>query len=437
MRIAIIGSGISGLGAAWLLRQNHAVTVFEAADYLGGHTHTVDVELDGITAPVDTGFLVFNDRTYPNLLGLFAELNVPWTSSDMSLSVRLPMHNLEWCGSSLGTLFAQKRNLLRPAFWNMLRDILRFNREAKAWLSKHEADITLGDFLVRGAYGHWFRNAYLLPMAAAIWSCPMARMEKYPTRSILQFYHNHGLLQIFDRPQWRTVVGGGREYVQKIVKQLPDVRLNTPVQELYPAHTGGVYLRYGDKEEHFDQVICAVHGDQAKKLLGVHWPKQSAALAHCHYEDNHAYLHWDDHFLPKRRKAWAAWNFHADGLIDGKRAVAVTYLINQLQPLPFKQPVMVTLNPQVSPDPQKTWADFHYAHPIFDHAAIAAQQHIQKLQGEGGLWFCGAWLRHGFHEDGLRSAVEVANALGIKASWQKNPTAIGTPWRETCPQLAR
>ncbi|WP_253253779.1 FAD-dependent oxidoreductase [Acidithiobacillus marinus] len=201
MRIAIIGAGISGLGAAWILRKTHAVTVLEAADYAGGHTHTVDVQYQGLSAPVDTGFLVFNDRTYPHLLGLFAELDVPWTASDMSLSVCLPALNLEWCGSSLATLFAQKRNVLRPAFWGMLKDILRFNRAALAWLNQSDADITLGEFLERGAYGDWFRSAYLLPMAAAIWSCPTGTMLAYPARSILTFYRNHGLLQIFKVPR--------------------------------------------------------------------------------------------------------------------------------------------------------------------------------------------------------------------------------------------
>ncbi len=435
MRVAIIGAGISGLGAAWILRKTHSVSVFEAADYPGGHTHTVDVSLQGVSAPVDTGFLVFNDRTYPNLLGLFAELNVPWTASDMSLSVRLPALNLEWCGSSLSTLFAQKRNILRPAFWGMLKDILRFNREALAWLNISDADITLDEFLRRGAYGEWFKTAYLLPMAAAIWSCPTATMLAYPARSILQFYRNHGLLQIFDRPQWRTVVGGGREYVQRITRQLSDVRLNAPVEALHPAPEGGVMVQFaGNQKEHFDQVICALHGDQARKLLGDHWPEQSAALAQCQYQDNEAYLHWDESFLPKHRKAWAAWNFHEEGVADARRSVAVTYLINQLQPLPFKTPVMVTLNPQRVPDPQKTWAQFHYAHPVFDHGALAGQEAVRRLQGRDGLWFCGAWLGHGFHEDGLRSAVEVANHMGIRATWQKQASPATEPRMETWPQ---
>ncbi|MBN2679441.1 FAD-dependent oxidoreductase [Acidithiobacillus montserratensis] len=437
MRIAIIGAGISGLGAAWILRKTHELTVFEAADYAGGHTHTVDVQQQGLSAPVDTGFLVFNDRTYPHLLGLFAELDVPWTASDMSLSVRLPALNLEWCGSSLGTLFAQKRNALRPAFWGMLKDILRFNRAALAWLNQSDADITLGEFLERGAYGEWFRSAYLLPMAAAIWSCPTGTMLAYPARSILTFYRNHGLLQIFNRPQWRTVLGGGREYVQRIIRDLPDLRLNTPVEALRPDRQGGVLVQYaGGREEHFDQVICALHGDQARGLLGEHWPAQKAALAHCQYQDNIAYLHGDEHFLPKRRKAWAAWNFHEEGVADAQRSVAVTYLINQLQPLPFTTPVMVTLNPQQAPDPEKTWAQFHYAHPVFDHGALAGQEAIRRLQGADGLWFCGAWLGHGFHEDGLRSAVEVANRMGIRAAWQQQESSVSEPRMEICPEHA-
>ncbi|MEY2342140.1 NAD(P)/FAD-dependent oxidoreductase [Acidithiobacillus sp. IBUN Pt1247-S3] len=418
MRIAVVGSGISGLASAWLLRKRHQVTLLEADSRFGGHTHTVDVHHEGITAPVDTGFLVCNDWTYPNLLGLFAELGVETVASNMSFSVRLPALGLEWGGTSLNSLFAQRRNLTRPAFYVMLRDILRFNRDAKAWLRHGQEDISLGAFLERGGYGAWLRDAYLLPMVAAIWSCPMRQMEEYPARSIIQFCENHGLLNVLRRPQWRTVRGGGKTYVERILADLADTRCQHPVQALEPTgNSVRVYSKLG--AEDFDAVICAVHSDQAAALLGSHWGLQRMALKAIRYQPNRAVLHRDRSFLPRRRSAWSAWNFHHEGSSGADLPVAVSYLINHLQPLPFRDPVMVTLNPEREPDPDLVWQEISYAHPVFDTAALHAQVSLHALQGQGGLYFAGAWLGHGFHEDGMRSAVAVANAFGVRAPWQE------------------
>ncbi len=422
MRVAVIGSGISGLGSAWLLRHHHQVTLFEQEERPGGHTHTVEVQWNNRLFPVDTGFLVCNDWTYPHLLGLFAHLGIETVPSNMSFSVRIRDWNLEWSGTDLGALFAQRSNLLRPRFWKMLQDILRFNREAKNWLEHSKENLTLDEFLQRGAYGTWFREGYLLPMAAAIWSCPVARMSQYPARSFLEFYRNHGLLNVWRRPQWRTVAGGGREYVQKILAEIPDLRLGTPVHSLEKLPERGIRIHHAAGAEDFDWVISAVHSDQAHRLLAQSWPEIAQHLAGISYQANDAWLHHDQSFLPRHKAAWSAWNFHQETGRDGERAVAVSYLINRLQPLPVSEPVIVTLNPERDPDPALVWARIQYAHPVFDERALQTQAVIGKLQGKDGLYFAGAWLGHGFHEDGLRSAVHIANSLGITAPWQEQST---------------
>lgn len=424
-RIAVVGSGIAGLSAAWLLSRAHAVTVFEANDYPGGHTHTVDVTLDGITAPVDTGFLVFNERTYPNLIALFDHLGVTSTASDMSFSVKLEAERLEWAGSSLSTVFAQRRNLLRPMFWGMLGDILRFNREAGA-LAQAQGDAaqSLGEFLVAGAYGRAFRDWYLLPMAGAIWSCPTSTMLQYPAHTFFRFCANHGLLQVSDRPQWRTVNGGARSYVEKLTAALPDVRLNRPVAQVR-RDPAGAQLRFADgAAEHFDEVVLACHSDQALALLGDADATERRMLGAIGYQDNDVVLHTDEHFLPRRRSAWSAWNYHADHAAVSGRPVGVSYLINKLQPLPFSRPVIVTLNPLREPRPGHIIDRYRYAHPVFDLAAIAAQVRLPQLQGRHHTWYCGAWTGYGFHEDGLKAGMAVAAALGVTAPWQLSPEAL-------------
>ena len=427
--VAIVGSGISGLACAWLLSQRYRVTLFEAAPRLGGHTNTVDVTLDGKTHPVDTGFLVFNEKTYPNLIALFATLGVESVQTEMSFAVSLENPDLEWAGSSLATVFGQKRNLLRPAFWTMLSDILRFNRESTAWLAVHPGDERpLGDFLKQGRYSDAFADWYLLPMAAAIWSCPTAQMRDMPLATFVRFCQNHGLLQIFDRPMWRTVRGGGREYVNKIAAQLDDVRLASPVQRVTREATG-LRVTHAHGSEVFDQVVLACHSDQSLAILGeTASAGQREVLASVRYQPNRAVLHTDARLLPRDRKLWSAWNYFAGSGDPGEQPVGVSYLINRLQPLPFDTPVVVTLNPAREPDPEKVIAEFDYDHPIFDASAIAAQQRLSDdtlgIQGEGGVWLAGAWGRFGFHEDGLRSALRVANLMGVAAPWQKVPASL-------------
>ncbi len=425
MKIAVIGAGISGLASAWLLNQHHAVTLFEAGDYIGGHTHTVDVALDGSTFPVDTGFLVFNHRTYPNLTALFRELKVDTVASDMSFAVSMAEPDLEWAGSSLATLFAQKRNLSRPGFWRMLQDTLRFNRETATALPALLSELTLGDYLTRERYSAEFRDWYLLPMAAAIWSCPTQAMLDYPLTTFVRFARNHGLLQIFDRPQWQTVKGGGRQYVQRIVAELEDVRLATPVKSVL-RDADGVWLGLpGGDCERFDEVVLACHSDQALGLLGA---AASAAerriLGAIRYQSNRAVLHTDRRLLPRDPRTWSAWNYMAGAHNEGERPVSVSYLINQLQPLPTQTPVIVSLNPHLEPDPATVIGDWDYDHPLFDQAAIGAQAQLDAIQGVERLWFCGAWGGYGFHEDGLASALAVARRLGCRAPWQAAAPAI-------------
>lgn len=419
-RIAVVGAGISGLASAWLLSRDYQVTLFEAGSYLGGHTNTVDVELEGKSHPVDTGFLVFNEKTYPNLIAMFELLGVSSVETEMSFAVSLESPDVEWAGSSLATVFGQKRNLVRRQFWSMLSDILRFNRESVAWLAAHPGnERTLRAFLTEGRYSSAFSEWYLLPMAAAIWSCPTGQMLDTPLATFVRFCQNHGLLQVFDRPMWRTVQGGGREYVRKIAAQLSDIRLACPVSAV---HREGDHLRVTHAAgcEAFDQVVMACHSDQALAILGdTATDAQRTVLSAIRYQANRAVLHTDAALLPRDEKLWSAWNYFAGSGEPGAQPVAVSYLINKLQPLPFKTPVVVTLNPAREPDPAKIIAEFDYAHPIFDGPAIVAQQRLANVQGENGIWLAGAWGSYGFHEDGLKSALRVANGLGVLAPWQE------------------
>jgi uncharacterized protein len=427
VRIAIVGSGIAGLGSAWLLhRQRHAVTLYEADDYLGGHTHTVDVTIDGVTAPVDTGFIVYNERTYPHLVALFAELGIGSVASEMTFSARIDAAGLEWAGTSVATLFAQPSNALRPRFWHMLADVLRFNRETTALLERERLwSISLGEFLDERRFGAPFRDWYLLPMAAAIWSSPKQDILEFPLATFVRFCHNHGLLGIRNRPQWRTVNGGGRAYVAKIAEQLDDVRLTTPVRRIR-RDANGVDVETRGRSERFDEVVLACHSDQARRLLADPTPTEENLLAAVRYQPNRVALHTDIALLPRSRRAWSAWNYLAAHDIDGTRPVAVSYLLNKLQPLPFSRPVIVTLNPPFDPDPALTIREFDYSHPLLDRAAHEAQAEFAMLQGLRHTWYAGAWLGYGFHEDGLKSAHAVAAGIERLAA-----TAGSFPQRES------
>ncbi|ANQ86468.1 amine oxidoreductase [Azoarcus olearius] len=426
-RVAVVGAGIAGLASAWLLSQRYAVTLFEAGDYLGGHTHTVDVEIDGRPAAVDTGFLVFNRRTYPNLCALFELLGVEATPSDMSFAVSLERPALEWAGSNLATLFAQKRNLMRPAFIRMVADIVRFNREAtRMAIAGCEPGLSLGDYLDRERYGRGFRDWYLLPMAAAIWSCPTRAMLGYPLATFVRFCHNHGLVQILRRPQWLSVRGGGRKYVDKLIAGMPDLQLQmrTPVKQIERMEDG-VHVLSARGAQCFDEIVLACHSDQALALLGRDASAEERhLLGAVRYQDNEAVLHTDTALLPRRRSTWSAWNYLAgEGRADD-RPVSVSYLLNRLQPLPFSTPLVLSLNPFRAPDPRHVIDRYTYAHPVFDQRAIEAQARLPLLQGRRRTWFAGAWTGYGFHEDGLKSAMAVARGLDVAIPWQ-TATAAG------------
>ena len=424
-RVAVVGSGISGLAAAHALAGEAQVTLFEAGNYFGGHTHTVDVTLDGpegpVTHGVDTGFLVFNHRTYPNLVRLFEEQQVETAASDMSFSVQVHEAGLEWSGSDLNTVFAQRSNLLRPRFLRMLADIVRFNKLATALAERGaEAELAepIGDFLDREGFGANFRDWYFLPMIGCIWSCPTDQMLRFPVATMIRFCHNHGLIQVADRPQWHTVRGGAKHYVAKLLQGVADARLNTPVRgvkRLPPGDgRGGVMVATDAGAERFDEVVLACHSDQSLALLDDATPQERAVLGAIRYHPNRAVLHTDASVLPRRRLAWAAWNY-ARAADSGREqaAVCLHYLINRLQPLPWQQPVLVSLNPDPARpiDPAQVLGSYDYSHPVFDLAAIRAQQQLPALQGRSHLWFCGAWTRYGFHEDGLSSALDVVQRL--------------------------
>jgi uncharacterized protein len=418
-RIAVVGSGISGLAVAHGLAGRARVTLFEAGSHFGGHAHTVDVTLDGTTHGVDTGFLVLNERTYPHLLRLFEELQVPIAKSDMSFSVQVLDAGLEWSGSSVNTVFAQRSNVLRPKFWRLLREVLRFNHLSSTLArAGGEAVLTqsIGEFLDAHAFGHEFKEWYFLPMIGCIWSCPVAQMLQFPVATLIRFCHNHGLLQISNRPQWYTVQGGAKHYVEKMLRAVPDARLNTPVRSLRRPLASSldqtVAVQTDAGCEYFDEVVLACHSDQALALLQNDAnTAERAVLGAIRYHPNRAVLHTDVALLPQRKLAWAAWNYENSSLADETGGVCLHYLINRLQPLPFSTPVVVSLNPVRKPRADSVLGEFDYAHPVFDAAAITAQQRLPELQGRRHTWFCGAWTRYGFHEDGLMSGMTVCQSL--------------------------
>lgn len=427
MKVAIIGSGISGLAVAHTLQGRADITLFEAGDYFGGHTHTVDITLPtpqgNVTHGIDTGFLVYNERTYPNLINLFAELGVETAQSDMSFSVKVPNaldggRTLEWSGSSLNTVFAQRSNLVNGRFLKMLSDLMRFNRIAtRIAEANKDAEMAqpLGEFLRENRFSNEFRDWYFLPMIGCIWSCPTDQMLQFPIATMIRFCHNHGLIQVSKRPRWFTVKGGARNYVEKIVANIADKRLNTPVR-LVERDADGVRVITDGRAERFDKLVLATHSDQALALLRNPTAAEQATLGAIRYHPNHAVLHTDARMLPEKRIAWAAWNYErAQGKDREQAQVCLHYLINMLQPIPFTQPVVVSLNPVREIERKYVMGEFHYAHPVFDGAAIRAQGEIKALQGQQHTYYCGAWLGYGFHEDGLKSGLAAARALLMEA----------------------
>ena len=434
MRVAIVGSGIAGLAAAHTLAGRAQVTLYEAGTWFGGHSHTVDVTLPTpqgpVTHGVDTGFLVFNERTYPKLIELFAGLGVKTVKSDMSFSVQVPDAfrggPLEWSGSSLNTVFAQRANLARPRFLRMLRDLLRFNRLATAYAQAGEEPgllQPLGEFLVEHRFSDEFRDWYLLPMIGCIWSCPTDQMLRFPVATLVRFCHNHGLLQVADRPQWWTVAGGARTYVDRILAGIADKRLNTPVRRVLRSDNGASVVTDSGTER-FDHVVMATHPDQALAVLADVSAAESEVLGAIHYQRNRAVLHTDASAMPSNRSAWAAWNYESGPAGGGQ--VCLHYWVNQLQPLPWTQPVLVSLNPLRPIARNRIMGEYDYEHPVFDRAAIAAQAGVAQLQGRRRTWFCGAWTGYGFHEDGLKAGQRVGRSLLNYANVQPEAGAATT-----------
>jgi uncharacterized protein len=405
MKIAIVGTGIAGNVAAYHLAQEHDITVFEANSYIGGHTHTHAIELAGRSYQVDTGFIVFNDWTYPNFIALLERLGVASQPSSMSFSVRDEMSGLEYNGTTLNTLFAQRLNLLRPSFWRMIRDILRFNREAPALLKDGVAEITLGDYLAQGGYSRNFIDHYVVPMGAAIWSTDPVNMLAFPARYFVRFFHNHGMLSVDQRPQWRVVQGGSARYVDKMVATYRDrIRLNTPVQSIRrDGKDVWIQAQGASEAERFDAVFIACHSDQALRMLADPSAAERETLGAIRYQPNEAVLHTDTRLLPRKKLAWAAWNYHVLPQDTGR--VALTYNMNILQSLDTPTPLMVTLNHSDSIDPAKIIKRIPYEHPLYTREGVAAQARQAEVNGPLNTYFCGAYWRFGFHEDGVVSAL--------------------------------
>ncbi len=404
MKIAIVGAGIAGNVAAWHLHREHDITVFEAGAHAGGHSHTHELEQAGKRYAVDTGFIVFNDWTYPNFIRLLGQLGVASQPSAMSFSVRDEASGLEYNGTSLNTLFAQRSNLLRPSFLGMLRDILRFNREAPALLEAPGGELPLGEVLARGGYGRAFVERYIVPMGAAIWSTDPASMQRFPARFFVRFLHNHGMLSVNARPQWRVIRGGSARYVEQLTAPFRDrIRLRTPVESVRRLPGSVIVKARGRDAERFDALFLACHSDQALRLLADPSPAERAVLSAIPYQENEAVLHTDTRLLPRKRRAWAAWNYHV--LREPGERVALTYNMNILQGLDAPEPYLVTLNRGDQIDPAKVIKRITYHHPQFTPAGVAAQARQAELNGPLNTYYCGAWWRHGFHEDGVVSAL--------------------------------
>ncbi|QXO18456.1 MULTISPECIES: NAD(P)/FAD-dependent oxidoreductase [Vibrio] len=418
MKIAIVGTGISGLTCGYYLHQEHDITLFEANDYIGGHTATVDVELQGQSYSVDTGFIVYNDRTYPNFIRMMDEIGVQGVPTQMSFSVRNDSNGLEYNGHTLRTLFAQKRNWLRPSFYRFIREIVRFNKLAKqAERDEQQSLQTLGQFLLHHRFSDYFCRNYILPMGAAIWSSSLADMRAFPLMFFLRFFLNHGLLDITDRPQWYVIEGGSRAYIEPLTRGFSDrIRLNSPVSQVRRT-LQGVELEVNGRVEHFDTVIFACHSDQALNMLNDPSRNETDILSAMAYQANEVVLHTDTALLPKRKAAWASWNYWLSGQAgEDQQLPSLTYNMNILQHIHSPHTFCVTLNSTHSIEPDKVLRKFVYHHPVFTLQSVRAQERKQEVSGLNNTWYCGAYWHNGFHEDGVRSALDVITQIQAQAA---------------------
>jgi uncharacterized protein len=418
LRIAVIGSGISGLSAAWLLGKTHDVTLFDRENRVGGHSNTVDVPVPNGLQPVDTGFIVYNTACYQNLIALFDHLRVPTATTNMGFAVSLDQGGYEYSGDGLRGLFGQARNAFRPSHWRMLADMLRFFREARALLASNSGtEMTLGAYLTENRYSQTFITRHILPMAAAIWSTPSADVMAFPLAAFVRFFDNHGLLQVSGRPEWRTVAGGSREYVKRILADFNGrVVLRSPIQSIVREAQGATITHAGGRQS-FDACVVAAHADEALALLGDADDCERRLLGAFRYSNNRAVLHRDPGFMPQRRSLWSSWNYLGSGA-GAHDALAVTYWMNKLQPLGATEDIFVTLNPHRPLQPGAEIAAFDYMHPMFDQRALAAQRDLWSLQGRRNTWFCGSYFGFGFHEDALQSGLAAAEAIGgVRRPW--------------------
>lgn len=423
-RIAVVGAGVAGLSAAWLLSRRHHVTIYEKNGWLGGHANTVDVECTEGYVPVDTGFIVYNPKNYPNFTALLDHLKVPSVDSHMSFGASIDEGRFEYSSSFLG-LFGQPRNLVSPRYWRMIAEILAFYREARTMPEAHADGISLGEFLDRARYSDALVDEHVIPMCAAIWSTTPREMRDYPMRSFLRFFSSHGLLQLANRPQWRTVSGGSRAYVQALVEAMgPNVDVRPAARRI--TRNGGLTI-VEDRDGHgevFTDVVIAAHADEALALLSEPTADERRLLGAFRYTPNTAVLHDDASLMPKQRSVWSSWNYLGREGAGDDRPLCVSYWMNALQKLPTKRQLFVTLNPIRDPDPARVIQSFDYEHPLFNAGALAAQDELWRLQGAHNTWFCGSYFGYGFHEDALQSGLAVAEALGEYAPWAAKPRRI-------------
>ena len=419
MRIAVIGAGIAGIGSAWLLSQGNEVDVFEAAPQLGGHAKTVDLEVDGRRFPADSGFQVFNTRTYPNLIRFFDRLGITWKETDMSFSVQVASENIEWSGTNLNTVFAQRGNIVNPRFLAMLAGVLKFSHDANRLLADPEIDnITLGQLIEREGYSQWFTDWYLIPMGDAIWSTPPGLLLDYPAGTFLRFCDNHGLLHVTGKPMWRSVAGGSRTYVQAAAAAFSGQVFTGESAERIERGPDGVRLSTSNRSSLYDAVVLATHPPESLAMLADPTATEREVLGAFHYQPNNVTLHTDASFAPKSRNAWAAWNWYAETGDATKDMLTLTYWLNDLQEMPDgMRPVFETLNENRPFSEGSVLMPLEFMHPLFTKEAIQAQKRLHEIQGVGGVWYAGAWQRYGFHEDGLLSAVRVAEQLGSVLPW--------------------